>query len=96
MVAYSIGAWVLMQVGDTLLGLLELPGWMGKALVVVLAIGFPVTLVLSWMFDITPRGLQKTGEEEPATSSPFRYSDPGPIDAGELDLLQTARSARAR
>jgi hypothetical protein len=87
-VAYAIGAWVLMQVGDTLLGLLELPGWLGKALVVVLAIGFPVALVLSWMFDITPRGLEKTDEDEQATSGTFRYTDPEPIDAGELDLLR--------
>lgn len=32
-VAYAIGAWLLLQVGDTLFGLLELPGWTGKALV---------------------------------------------------------------
>lgn len=87
-VAYVIGAWVLMQVGDTLVGLLELPGWVGKALVVLLAAGFPVALVLSWMFDITPRGLEKTDEEEAATSGAFRYADPEPIDAGELELLR--------
>jgi len=87
-VAYVIGAWVLMQVGDTLLGLLELPGWLGKALVVVLAVGFPVALVLSWMFDITPRGLEKTEEGEEVTTGGFRYTDPEPIDAGEFDLLR--------
>ena len=41
-VAYAIGAWLLMQVGDTLVGLLE----------------------LSWVFDITPTGLEKTGPAE--------------------------------
>src|SRR5210317_641162 len=87
-VAYVIGAWLLMQVGDTLLGLLELPGWIGKALVVALALGFPLALVLSWMFDFTPGGIEKTaaaGKDEPG---PFRYADPDPIDAGELDLLR--------
>lgn len=31
--AYAIGGWVLPQVGDVLIGLLELPGWLGKMLV---------------------------------------------------------------
>ena len=84
-VAYVIGAWVLMQVGDTLLGLLQLPGWIGKALVVALVLGFPLALVLSWMFDLTPGGLEKTGDAAPGA---FRYTDPDPIDAGELDLLR--------
>jgi tetratricopeptide (TPR) repeat protein len=87
-VAYVIGAWVLMQVGDTLLGLLDLPGWLGKALVVALAVGFPVALVLSWMFDLTPHGLEKTDEVGEAEPSAFRYTDPEPIDTGELDLLR--------
>lgn len=63
-VAYAIGAWLLMQVGDTLVGLLELPGWTGKALVIALALGFLLVLVLSWVFDITPTGLEKTGPAE--------------------------------
>ena len=87
-VAYVIGAWLLMQVGDTLLGLLELPGWIGKVLVVALAVGFPVVLVLSWMFDITPRGLEKTASADEAAPGTFRYSNPAPIDAVELDLLR--------
>lgn len=87
-VAYVIGAWLLMQVGDTLLGLLELPGWLGKALVVALALGFPLALVLSWMFDLTPGGLEKTGDAREATPGAFHYTDPDPIAAGELNLLR--------
>jgi tetratricopeptide (TPR) repeat protein len=87
-VAYVIGAWVLMQVGDTLLGLLELPGWIGKALVVALVLGFPLALVLSWVFDISPEGLERTGSVDEPAAGTFRYADPAPIDAGELDLLR--------
>jgi tetratricopeptide (TPR) repeat protein len=87
-VAYVIGAWVLMQVGDTLVGLLELPGWTGKALVVALALGFPLALVLSWVFDLTPRGLEKTGPADEPAPGEFHFADPEPIDAGELDLLR--------
>ena len=87
-VAYVIGAWLLMQVGDTLLGLLELPGWMGKMLVVALALGFPVVLVLSWMFDMTPGGLEKTASDVLSVPDGFVYADPRPINAGDLDLLR--------
>ena len=86
--AYVIGAWLLMQVGDTLVGLLELPAWTGKVLVVVLAVGFPVMLVLSWIFDITPEGLEKTGPTGETAPGDFSYTDPETIDAGELDLLR--------
>ena len=41
-VAYAIGGWVLLQVGDVLIGLLELPGWLGKVLVAVVAVGLPI------------------------------------------------------
>jgi hypothetical protein len=87
-VAYVIGAWVLMQVGDTLVGLLELPAWTGKALVVALVLGFPLALVLSWMFDITPGGLEKTGPADEQAPGGFPYTDPEPIDVGVLDLLR--------
>lgn len=87
-VTYAITAWVLMQVGDTLFGLLELPGWAGKVLVVILALGLPLALVLAWTFDITPQGLEKTEAADEAAPDEFRYSDPEPIDAVELDLLR--------
>jgi tetratricopeptide (TPR) repeat protein len=87
-VTYIIAAWLLMQVGDTLVGLLELPSWTGKALVVALALGLPLALVFSWMFDLTPQGLEKTGTLQEAAPGEFRYEDPAPIDVGELDLLR--------
>jgi tetratricopeptide (TPR) repeat protein len=92
-VAYVIGAWLLMQVGDTLFGLLELPSWTGKALVVALALGFPLVLVLSWVFDLTPEGLEKTDSAAEPGPAVFRYADPEPIRAGELDLLRPQATA---
>ena len=32
-IAYAIGGWVLLQIGDVLIGLLELPGWWGRVIV---------------------------------------------------------------
>jgi serine/threonine-protein kinase len=51
---------VILQVADVLLNNLEAPGWVFKAILVLLAIGLPVTVVLAWIFDWTPSGFQRT------------------------------------
>ena len=64
-VAYAIGGWLLLQIGDVLIGLLELPGWVGKILVALAAIGLPVALTLAWIYDWTPKGIVATSAEVP-------------------------------
>jgi len=61
-IAYVIVAWVVLQVADVLLNNLEAPGWIFKVILLVLSIGFPVTVVLSWVFDWTPGGLERTDD----------------------------------
>ena len=61
-VAYVIVAWVVLQVADVLLNNLEAPAWIFKVILLVLIVGFPVTIVLSWVFDWTPGGLQRTDD----------------------------------
>ncbi len=85
-IAYAIGAWVLMQVGDTVFGLLDVPAWAGKALVITLVLGFPLALVLSWMFDITPGGIVSTDTEDATRGRRFEFSELGVIDIAQLDL----------
>ena len=56
---YLVGAWLVVQVAETLLPIFDTPGWVLKALVVLLAIGFVPALVFSWIFEMTPSGLQR-------------------------------------
>jgi TolB-like protein len=58
-IAYAITAWLLLQVTDVLLELLELPAGMGKMVVVILLIGFPIALFLAWAFELTPEGVKR-------------------------------------
>jgi len=71
-IAYVIMAWVILQVADVLLNNLNAPGWVFRFILTLLSIGLPVTVVLSWVFDWTPSGMQRTGESAPddAISSP--------------------------
>ena len=58
-VAYVITTWLLLQVADVVLGNIDAPGWVFKAIMLVLALGFPVVLIFAWAFELTPEGLKK-------------------------------------
>lgn len=56
---YAAGAWVLVQVADVTFEAFELDEFL-KYVIAVAVAGLPVALVLSWMFDITPEGIERT------------------------------------
>lgn len=57
---YAIVAWLLIQVASAVSEPLRLPPWFETFIIVMLAIGFPVALVLAWAFEMTPDGLKLT------------------------------------
>ena len=61
-IGYLAVAWLLLQVGDVLLPVLQVPDWSLRLLVGLLALGFPVALVLAWAFNITPEGIERESE----------------------------------
>ncbi|MEZ5464070.1 MAG: hypothetical protein R3F22_02370 [Lysobacteraceae bacterium] len=65
---YVVGAWVIVQVADTLLPLFNTPDWVMKALVALLVIGFIPTLVFSWVFELTPDGFKRDSQVPPEQS----------------------------
>ncbi|MGB5589899.1 MAG: adenylyl cyclase, partial [Gammaproteobacteria bacterium] len=58
-VLYVVGAWLLLQVTDVLSSLLPVPEWAGSLVFMLLVVGFPPVLVFSWVYEITPEGLQR-------------------------------------
>ncbi len=60
---YVVAAWLVMQVSEVVISLAELPGWLGKAVIVMLTIGFPITLILSWFYELTPAGVVRDSEK---------------------------------
>ena len=59
-VAYLVVAWVLLQVFSILLPLFEAPLWVLRTITLLMAIGFPIWLVFSWIYEMTPEGIKKT------------------------------------
>ena len=57
--AYLVVAWVLIQVSEFLLPMVNAPEWALKILTLILAIGLPIWIIISWIYDITPEGIEK-------------------------------------
>ena len=59
-IAYLIVAWLIVQVASIVLPTFEAPPWVMKSLLFILSIGFPVNIIVAWIYDITPEGIKKT------------------------------------
>jgi len=55
---YIVSAWVVVQVAETVLPMFDVPEVALRAIVVILALGFPLVMVFSWAFELTPDGLK--------------------------------------
>ena len=59
-ITYGIAASAFVQIGGTVLTTFGAPLWLQQMLLVLIALGFPVVLMLAWAFDLTPEGLERT------------------------------------
>ena len=64
-VAYGVVSWLLIQAASIFLPTFDAPPCMMKAVVVFLALGFILSAILSWVFDITPQGIKRTADISP-------------------------------
>src|SRR6266700_1699840 len=67
-VAYIVVAWLLIQAASILFPTFEAPAWVMKVFVTIIILGFPVALIFSWAFEITPEGIKRESEVEPDKS----------------------------
>ena len=58
-VAYLVGAWLIIQVVETVFPLFGVGNEPARIVVIILAVGFIFTLVISWVYELTPDGLKK-------------------------------------
>jgi len=63
-IAYTVAAWLLIQIATQVFPFFEIPNWAVRLIVLVLVLGFPITLTLSWIFDLTPQGIRRTEESD--------------------------------
>ena len=65
---YLVAAWLIVQVGETLLPVFGAPEWVLNTIVLLLAIGFVPALVFAWVFEVTPEGIKRDRDVTPGQS----------------------------
>jgi hypothetical protein len=54
----------LVQIATQVFPFLEIPNWAIRLIILLVAIGFPIALVIAWAFELTPEGLKRTEDVE--------------------------------
>jgi len=65
-VAYGVVAWFLTQLTTQVLPLFEIPNSAMRFVVIALAVGFPIAMLLAWVYEFTPEGIVRTEDLRPA------------------------------
>ena len=65
---YIVGAWLILQVSETILPIFDTPNWVLKLLVYALFVGFIPAMIVAWIFELTPDGLKRDAEVTPENS----------------------------
>lgn len=58
-IAYVITSWLLLQIADVVLNNIGAPRWVFQTILLLLAIGFFIAVIFSWVYEVTPQGLKK-------------------------------------
>lgn len=61
---YLVASWLVLQVADILFDAFDVPSWSIRLLVAILILGFPIVLMFSWIFELTPDGLRREADIE--------------------------------
>jgi TolB-like protein/tetratricopeptide (TPR) repeat protein len=86
--AYAIVAWLLIEVASVLLPTFEAPAWVMKAFSTLVILGFPLTLVIAWAFELTPEGIKRETAVDPAES--IKQQTGRKLDFAIIGLLAAA------
>jgi len=67
-IGYVISCWLLLQVADLAFDIIGTPDWAIRTIAAIMALGFPVVLLFSWAYELTPEGIKRESEVGPAES----------------------------
>jgi adenylate cyclase len=80
-VAYLVASWLVLQLADVIFPAMSLPEWAITLVLGLLAVGFPLALVLAWVFDVTPEGVQRTPSAASEAETDVTSAGSGPAPA---------------
>ena len=59
-IGYSVVAFIIMQLVEIIFPIFEFPNWTSKFIIILLFLGFPIVIVLSWIFDVENKKIKKS------------------------------------
>ena len=77
--AYTVAAWLVLQVTDVLASILDLPAWAPKLVFFLVLLGFVAAVVLSWVYEVTDKGIQRETDADHGTEA-------GKLSSRKLDF----------
>ena len=92
---YLVGAWLIVQIAETLLPIFHTPDWVLQVLVVLLALGFVPALVFSWIYELTPDGLKRDADRANLIAWMNTQGSNLPLPAVEAKPAEEAAAAPA-
>lgn len=72
---YLAAGWIVIEVSSTVMPPLNLPPWSVTLVIVLVGLGFPIVVILAWMFDIGSKGIERTEDEAAGTSRKTSTND---------------------
>jgi serine/threonine-protein kinase len=66
--AYGVVGWLLVQIATQVFPFFDIPNWAIRMVIVALMLGFPVALIVAWIYELTPEGLQRADDVPPGKS----------------------------
>ena len=89
-ILYIILGYVVLEVFGVFVHLLDLPPWVGRSAVLLVVLGFPIALLIAWIYEITPEGLKPTDQVAPHKS--IRHLTGRRLDRAIIAVLAVALS----
>ncbi len=87
-VAYAIVSWLILQLTDILVPMLNLPESVGRLVFLLLLVGFPLAMFFAWAFELTPEGLKK--EKDVDRSESVTHHTGRKLDFAIIGLMAVA------
>ena len=94
-IVYAVVGWVVIEVASVVLPALNLPAWSVKLVIVLVALGFPIAIIMGWMYDLNPEGLRRTpptavSPQPPAAPTIAEVAAPRPVAAAPVEAAKVA------
>jgi TolB-like protein/Tfp pilus assembly protein PilF len=86
-IAYGVVAWFLTQLTTQVFPFFEIPNSAVRFVVIALAIGFPIAMLLSWIYEFTPEGVVRTEDLDPAQARSARRATGRILDFISIGVL---------